>query len=69
MTRNESRRSCASTSAGRSGIQPSFVAAWAILTLVILGFVLGTTINVAPSLVALLGTGLLVVASRTATAD
>jgi Na+/H+ antiporter NhaD/arsenite permease-like protein len=41
----------------------------AILALVILGFVLGTTINVAPSLVALLGAGLLVVVSRTATAD
>ena len=40
----------------------------AVLALVILGFV-GTTINVAPSLVALLGAGLLVVVSRTATAD
>ncbi len=37
--------------------------------MVILGFVLGTTINVAPSLVALLGAGLHVVVSRTATAD
>ena len=41
----------------------------AVLALVILGFVLGTTIDVAPSLVALLGAGLLVVVSRTATAD
>jgi Na+/H+ antiporter NhaD/arsenite permease-like protein len=41
----------------------------AVLALVILGFVLGTTIDVAPSLVALLGAGLLVLVSRTATAD
>jgi len=41
----------------------------AVLALVIMGFVLGTTINVAPSLEALLGAGLLVVVSRTATAD
>ena len=41
----------------------------AVLVLIIVGFVLGSTINVEPSLVALLGAGLLVVVSRTATAD
>jgi Na+/H+ antiporter NhaD/arsenite permease-like protein len=41
----------------------------AVLTLIIVGFVLGSAINVEPSMVALLGAGLLVVVSRTATAD
>jgi Na+/H+ antiporter NhaD/arsenite permease-like protein len=41
----------------------------AVLALIILGFVLGSTIDVEPSLVAMLGAGLLVVVSRTATSD
>jgi Na+/H+ antiporter NhaD/arsenite permease-like protein len=41
----------------------------AVLALIILGFVLGSTIGVEPSLVALLGAGLLVMVSGTASAD